>query len=85
MCPEKGNKAGEGIGTQILRELGLFNLEKEAQGRPHHSLQLPEKWLQPGGVGLCSLQPLTEREDTALSCARGSSGWTSGKNSSLKE
>jgi len=27
-----------------LRELGFFSLE-EAQGRPHHSLQLPEKRL----------------------------------------
>ena len=27
-CPEKGIKAGEGSGEQVLRELGLFSLEK---------------------------------------------------------
>lgn len=36
-----------------LRELGVFSLE-EAQGRPHCSLQLPERKLWGAGVGLFS-------------------------------
>lgn len=28
--------------------------EEEAQGRTHHSIQLPEKRVHPGGFGLCS-------------------------------
>ena len=38
-----------------LRELGLFSLE-EAEGRPHHPLQLPERKLwRAGDVGSLSL------------------------------
>ena len=32
-----------------LKELGMLILE-ETQGRPHHSPQLPDRRLQPGGV-----------------------------------
>ena len=47
MCPEKGNEAGLEH-KEWLREMGLFSLE-EGQGRPHHSLQLSEGRLWPGG------------------------------------
>ena len=49
--PEEGNKAGERAGRHVLRgaaeDFGLVWFgEKEAEGGPHCSLQLPEegKW-----------------------------------------
>lgn len=47
MCPEKGKKAGEGSGAQALRNVAtgteiVQSGEKEAQRRPHSSLQSPE-------------------------------------------
>ena len=47
MCPEKGNKTGEGSGAQVLRGAAegagiIYSGEEEAQGRPHCTLQLPE-------------------------------------------
>ena len=47
MCPEKGNETGEGSGAQVLlgaaERAGIVQSgEKEAQGRPHCTLQLPE-------------------------------------------
>lgn len=31
---------------ELLRELGLFSLEKKTKGRPYHSPQLPQRRLQ---------------------------------------
>ncbi len=49
-----GNKAGEGSGAQILQGAaegsGMVHFgEVEAQGRPHHCLQLPDRRLWQGG------------------------------------
>jgi len=46
MCPEKGNKTGEGSGAQILGEVAegagiVQSGEEEAQGRRYCTLQLP--------------------------------------------
>ena len=60
-----------------LRELGMFILE-EAQGRPHHSLQLPERGGSQVGVGLFSQGTVTGEEDTALCCSRRGLCWTLG-------
>ncbi|KAJ7406997.1 hypothetical protein WISP_129589 [Willisornis vidua] len=40
-----------------LRQLGFFSLEEKAQGRPSHSLQLPERKCSQVGVGLFSQAP----------------------------
>lgn len=51
MCPEKGNQAGEGLegmssGEWLRTPLGFVSFgEKEAEGWPHRSLQLPEETL----------------------------------------
>jgi len=49
-CPEKVNKAGKGSGAQVLwgateRTEIVQSAEENAEGRPHHSLQLPEERL----------------------------------------
>ena len=51
--PEKGNKDGEGSGAQLLRGAAegtgiVQSGEEEAQGRPHCSVQLPERRLRRG-------------------------------------
>lgn len=52
--------------------------QEEAQGKLYHSLLFLK-----GVDGQSSpRQPATGQEDTVLSCARGSSGWTLGKKSS---
>lgn len=74
--------AGEGLGTQALRELGLFNLEKKRLRGDlltlYNSLKGVERW------GLFSLQAALT-EDTALSCTRGNLGWILGKSFLQKE
>ena len=47
LCPEKGNKTGEGSGAQVLQGAAegagiVQSEEEEAQRRPHCTLQLPE-------------------------------------------
>ena len=72
-CPEKGNRAIQGLehisvlwgvteGTPIAH-----SEEEEAQGRPYHSLQLPERRLWQGGG-----QPLLPGHSSRMtgSCAR---------------
>ena len=63
VCSEKGSQAVRGLEHRCygdwLREMGLFKSGKEkSQGRPHHSLQLPEGRIcvcvLGGEVGLCS-------------------------------
>ena len=54
MCPEEGNKAGEGTGAKILKGVAqgtgiIHSGEEEAQGRPYCSLQVPERRLWQGG------------------------------------
>ena len=55
-CPEKGNKAGEASGTQVLsgaaeRAGDVCPGEEEAQGRPHHSLNSLPGLCSWGGLG----------------------------------
>ena len=53
--------------------------EEEAQGRPYCSLQLPERRLWIGGVGLWTQVTATGQEGMPSSCTRGSSVWILGK------
>ena len=81
-CPEKGNKADEGSehksSEKRLRELRMFILE-EAQKRSHHSLQLSDRRVQPGG-GWALFPDNPENSDKTrgqkLSSTRGCLGWT---------
>jgi len=55
----KSNKAGEGSGEQVLWGAAegagaVQSGEEEAEGRPSRSLQLPDRRVQWGGVGLFS-------------------------------
>jgi len=43
MSPGKGNKAGERAGRHVRRGAAKDLREKEAEGPPHCSLQLPEE------------------------------------------
>ena len=50
MCPEEGNKAGEGSEEQVLRGAAegagaVQSGEEEAEGGPYRSLHLPERRL----------------------------------------
>jgi len=50
VCPENGNEAGEGSGEQLLGGAAegagaVQSGEEEAEGRPYHSLPLPERRL----------------------------------------
>lgn len=45
--------------------------EKQAQGRPYWSLQLPERRLQPGGVALFSQVTSTRRRGNGLYLQQG--------------
>jgi len=81
--PERGNRAVKGLvhksDGERLRELRWF------QGRPYHSLQLPDRRLwQGGGQHLLPGSSNTMRGDS-INCTRGGSGWILGKISSLKE
>ncbi|KFO98835.1 Golgin subfamily B member 1 [Calypte anna] len=49
----------------------VFSWSKGSQGRLSGSLQLPERRLEPGGVGLCSQGTSDGTRAMALSCARG--------------
>ena len=63
----KGNKAGEGSGTHVLWGVGdVYPGEEEAQGRPHHSLQLLTGGCSQVGVGLFCQQTVTGQEHTVL-------------------
>ena len=63
---------------------GCLSWRKKAEGGPHCSLQLPERRLWRGGVGLFSQEQAMGWEETASSCARGGLDWILGKISSLK-
>ena len=56
-CPEQGSEAGEGSGEQVCWGAtegagAVQSGEEEAEGRPHCSLQLPERRCSEAGVGL---------------------------------
>jgi len=65
-CPEPGSQAGEGAAEQVLwgaaEGAGAAQAgEEEAEGRPHRSLQLPDRRGQGGGGW--ALLPRTQRQD----------------------
>ena len=76
----EGQQRCEGSGALMLRKLGLFRLEK-AQKKPYHSLQLPDRRLLQGGVGLFSQVTAIGQVQIASSCATGGSTWIEGKTS----
>ena len=87
MCPNS-NKAVKGLEhktyRELLREQGLFSLEKKDWGKSYCSLQLPERLWQ-GGVSFFSHVTVIGQEVMTLSCTTGVSIWILGKNSMQKE